>query len=224
MKSLYRTLAVLAVLSLAALACSLTSKTTTPKSTASPEATAGPSLLFQDNFSEPSSGWDRYSDDSATTDYLDGEYQIKVNETNMFIWANPGKTLGDVRVEVDAKKAAGPDGDAAILCRYVDSSNFYMLGITSDGYYSILKYKDGEDTLIGSDALRESSLIKTSDGAINHLRADCVGDRLTLYVNGEIVADVFDEDFSSGDVGLASGTYDEAGTDMRFDDYVVYRP
>ncbi len=223
MKSTYRVLAVLAVLSLAALACSLTSSKS-DRNAASADATAGPSLLFQDDFSRTGSGWDRSSDESSTTDYIEDTYQIMIAETNWYAWANPGKTLGDVSVEVDAWKASGPDGDAAIICRYVDESNFYILSITTDGYYGIIKYKDGEDTLLGSDSLQDSSVIKTDAGAINHLRADCVGDHLTLYVNGELLAEVTDADFSSGDIGLASGTYDEGGTDMRFDNLVVYRP
>ncbi|TLN09546.1 DUF1080 domain-containing protein [bacterium] len=147
-----------------------------------------------------------------------------MQEVNYYTWANPGKTFGDVRVEVDAWKADGPDGDAAILCRYQDESNFYLLGITTDGYYGITKLKDGEDTLLGSDVLESSSLIKTGAGETNHLRVDCVGDHLTLYVNGQVLADVTDADFTNGDVGLAGGTYDVAGSDMRFDNFVVYRP
>ncbi|GAP15930.1 hypothetical protein LARV_03725 [Longilinea arvoryzae] len=223
MKSVYRILAVLAVLSLAALACSLT-KGTSDQTSVSTKAPAGPTLLFQDDFSRTGSGWDRSTDESSTTDYIDDTYQIKITETNWYAWANPGKTLGDVHIEVDAWKADGPDGDAAIICRYVDASNFYLLSITTDGYYGIIKYKDGEDTLLGSDSLQGSDLIKTDAGAVNRLRADCVGDHLTLYVNSELLAEVTDADFSSGDIGLASGTYDEGGTDMRFDNLMVYRP
>ncbi|TLN19113.1 hypothetical protein FDZ74_06290, partial [bacterium] len=68
MKTTYRLLAVLAVLSLAALACSLTDATPTQSSGGS-SATAAPTVLFQDDFSSTSSGWDRYSDDTTSTDY-----------------------------------------------------------------------------------------------------------------------------------------------------------
>ncbi len=229
MKPTYRLLAVLAVFSLATLACSLTSRsadTIAAGSTTAPaaKATAGPTVLFKDDFSDKSSGWDSNSDATTNTDYLENGYQIKVDETNYYTWANPGKTFSDVRVEVDAWKAAGPDGDAAVICRYQNKSNFYMLGITTDGYYGITKIKEDQDSLLGSDQLEFSKLIKTDAGAVNHLRADCVGNRLTLYVNGEILADVTDSDFTSGDVGLAGGTYEEAGTDMRFDNFIVYRP
>lgn len=234
MKPSFRLLAALAVLGLATLACSLndTIKINLPtKSEATAEATSGaaaetggPTLLFDDDFSNTSSGWDRYIDESGITDYLDGTYQIKVLDTNWYSWANPGKTFSDVRVEVDAWKAEGPDGDQGIICRYQDTQNFYLLGITTDGYYGITKIVDGEDTLLGSEYLEFSDLIDTTPGAVNHLRADCIGNSLTLYVNGEILADVTDDSLGGGDVGLVGGTYDEGGTDMRFDNFKVYRP
>jgi hypothetical protein len=60
--------------------------------------------------------------------------------------------------------------------------------------------------------------------ATNHIRADCVGDTLTLYVNGEKLAEAKDSDFTSGDVGLMAGTFDQVGVDIRFDNFVVSRP
>jgi hypothetical protein len=38
------------------------------------------------------------------------------------------------------------------------------------------------------------------------------------------VYSVEDDTYASGDVGLIAGTFDEPGTDIRFDDFVVYRP
>ena len=60
--------------------------------------------------------------------------------------------------------------------------------------------------------------------ASNHIRADCVGDTLTLYVNGMQLAQVKDARFPAGDVGLIAGTYATPGTDIRFDDFIVYQP
>lgn len=56
MKFPFRILAVLAVLSLAALACSFTDQTPSVPSSGAPQATSGPTVLFQDDFSRNSSG------------------------------------------------------------------------------------------------------------------------------------------------------------------------
>ena len=70
---------------------------------------------------------------------------------------------------------------------------------------------------------KESKAIEAGS-AINHLRAECVGETLTLYVNGQLVAQVRDLDFPVGDVGLFAGTYGAPGTDIRFDNFVVREP
>ena len=60
--------------------------------------------------------------------------------------------------------------------------------------------------------------------ATNRLRADCIGQTLTLYVNDQQVFQTSDSQFSSGDVGLIAGTFDVAGTDIHFDNFVVRKP
>ncbi|MFU8773836.1 MAG: hypothetical protein ACNA8H_15620, partial [Anaerolineales bacterium] len=58
----------------------------------------------------------------------------------------------------------------------------------------------------------------------NLLRADCVGDTLTLYVNGEHLISVRDTEFSLGDVGLLAGTLDDPGLEISFSNFHVRKP
>jgi len=184
----------------------------------------GPNVLFQDDFSDPSSGWDQIEVSDGITDYENGYYRMKVNTEESDIWANPGLNFTDVVVEVDAVKVAGPDdNDLGIICRYQDISNFYFLIISSDGYYGIGKVFNGEQELIGMDQMYPDEAIKQGNST-NHIKADCVGSRLVLHANGTKVADVEDSSFSSGDVGLIAGTFAEAGTDIHFDNFVVKNP
>jgi len=60
--------------------------------------------------------------------------------------------------------------------------------------------------------------------ATNHLRADCIGNTLTLYVNGSQGASATDSSVSGGDVGLVARTFEVDGTDIMFDNFVVYKP
>jgi hypothetical protein len=72
-------------------------------------------------------------------------------------------------------------------------------------------------SFIPTDAIRQGE-------ATNHIRADCVGSSLTLHVNGAELAEVQDDTLASGDVGLLAGTFDQPGTELLFDDFVVKRP
>jgi len=181
-------------------------------------------ILYQDDFSDPSSGWNQVSTDQGSTEYADGVYRVLVNETNMDIWSKPSVEFSDVRIEVDALKVGGDrDNRFGLICRAVDQNSFYTFVISSDGYYGIGKIKGEEYQLIGMDALQRSDAIKLGS-ELNHIRADCIGKSLTLYVNGQRLTTVEDLEFALGGVGLIAGTYDKPGTDVRFDNFVVYQP
>lgn len=181
-------------------------------------------VIFQDDFSRPTSGWDRYHDTTYLSDYSDGAYRIHVLTPNTDAWANPDLNLSDVRIEVDASKAAGPDNNVfGVLCRYQDSRNFYFFLASSDGYAGIGVYKDGRRRLLSDKSLLPSPAVHRGQGS-NHLRADCVGYRLTLYVNGQLVAESQAAEWPSGDIGLIAGTYDLPGADVVFDNFSVLQP
>ncbi len=181
-------------------------------------------IRYRDDFSDPSSGWNRIETIQGQTDYADGVYRILVNEPNLDIWSLAGLDLKDVRIEVDALKVGGErDNRFGVICRAASKDNFYTFIISSDGYYGIGKIVGQDYRLIGMDALQPHEAILKGSAA-NHIRADCIGDTLTLYVNGEKLAEVQDTDFSSGDIGLIAGTYQTPGTDIRFDNLVVYSP
>lgn len=204
---------------MAALGCS------TPPLNTGTESTALPSnVLFQDNFSDPSSGWDQVSSDEGITDYIDGAYRIYVNDINTDIWANPGLNFTDTQIEVEATKVGGDDNnDFGIICRYQDVNNFYFFIISSDGYYGLGKVANGDQQLIGDESMPPSEIIKQGD-ATNLIQADCIGNQLAIYVNGVKLAEYVDTDFTSGDVGLLAGSFANPGTDIHFKNFKVLKP
>jgi hypothetical protein len=204
------------------LACSALSGPELSAETAAPGR--GAAVLFSDDFSDPDSGWDRVQTEEGVTDYDNGEYRIFVDQTQHDYWANPGLSFTDVSVEADATKVDGPDdNDFGLICRYQDTENFYAFLISSDGYYSILKYSGGSSESLGADGMLSTDAVSQGD-TTNHLRADCVGDSLSLYANGQLLHSVTDSTFTSGDVGLIAGTFDEPGADIAFDNFVVLQP
>jgi len=212
------TLVVLLFISVAGIACG------TPQQASN--------VLYQDDFSNTSSGWPSTNDSDGITDYDKGSYRIRVDtigvdKNGMDIWAHPNQDLqGDVRIEVDATKIAGPDdNDMGVLCRYTkknDALNFYYFMITSDGYIGIAKMKDSNSKILSSEKMTKSDTIKKA--SVNHIRADCIGDQLTLYVNGTEVANVTDNEYTGGDIGLIAGTFTAPGVDIHFDNFIVTKP
>jgi hypothetical protein len=181
-------------------------------------------VVFQDDFSRPVSGWDRYYDATYSSDYHEGGYRIHVLERNTDAWAIPHLDLADVQIEVDATRLGGPENNVyGVLCRYKDSRNFYFFLISSDGYSGIGVYKDGRRRLLTDESLLPSEAVNQGD-IPNHIRADCNGYQLRLFVNGILVAETQAAEFAGGDVGLIAGSYSQPGTEIIFDNFSVLQP
>lgn len=188
------------------------------------ESTPSGSVLFQDDFSDVTSGWIQDYSANGSTDYQDSGYRITLTSPNWLMWSIPKLQFNDVRIEVDATKVSGPDNNShGIICRYIDEGHFYSFAISSDGYYGIAKFIAGEGALIDMQTMQYSQAIHQGEGT-NHLSVECVGDSLSLSVNGEELVRVIDGDYRSGEVGLIASTYDEPGTDILFDNFSVLKP
>jgi len=197
--------------------------TPTPRPPATPLGPPG-EIMFEDHFDDTGSGWVRWEETGGGTDYVDGVFRIWVDEVLTDYWSTSGHDFGDVRISVSTFKAAGPDdNDFGIVCRYQDNDNFYAFLISSDGFAGILKMEDAERTMLEQEGMVSTDAI-TQGAATNEVTAECVGDHLALYANGELVADVRDSTFVSGDVGLIAGTFEEGGVEIHFDDFFVYQP
>lgn len=219
---------VIIVLLFAGLACSF-GASSGPADTPSTGTNSGPmptasNVLFEDDFSSSSSGWDRSAYDFGETDYVDGGYHIAVTADYSSVWSNPGISASDVSVEVDGSKRGGvDDNEYGVICRYQDEGNFYAGSISSDGFYAIIKIQNGEFGYVGAESMQPSDLISQGD-ATNRVRLDCVGSTLTLYVNGSMLVSASDSSFASGDVGLYAGSFATPDVDIFFDNFVAQRP
>jgi hypothetical protein len=179
-------------------------------------------ILFQDEFENNSTGWDRVSNDNGIMDYDQGGYRILVQQPTMNFWATPEKNFRDVRVEADVIRLNGPNENrTGLICRY-QNGDYYFFIISSDGFYAIGKFIGGNTILLGQNEMQSSEFIISN--SVNHLRADCIGNTLTFYVNFNQIASVQDSDFASGDVGVLAGSFSESGVDVSFDHFVVMQP
>ena len=126
-------------------------------------ATSG-SVLFQDDFTRPISGWDRFTTAEGTMDYDASGYRMLVNSLNTNFWSTPHKNFADVRMEVDAGKLGGPDENRiGLICRYT-GDDYYFFMITSDGYYGIGIYTGGQAVLLGQSEMQANGNINNGIG------------------------------------------------------------
>ena len=192
---------------------------------ASPGTTPPPAsgtVLFQDEFEQNTTGWDRLVNEVGIMDYDSGGYRMLIRQPSFNFWSTPEKEFGDVRVEVDVTRLNGPaENRAGMMCRY-QNGDYYFFVISNDGYYAIGKFINGQSILLGKNTMQASPDVQP--GAVNHLRADCIGDSLTFYINFNLIAGAQDADLADGDVGLIAGSFTEPGVDVLFDHFVVMQP
>ncbi|MBU1661626.1 MAG: hypothetical protein KKD28_09155, partial [Chloroflexi bacterium] len=133
------------LLALASLACQFSNPfAPTPTPPSQPGDT-----LFYDDFSNPATGWERFTSAEGTMDYDGSGYRFLVNALQANFWSTPGKSFRDVRLEVDVAKLSGPDENRiGLVCRFVEN-NYYFFMVSSDGYYTIGKYIGGNAIQLG---------------------------------------------------------------------------
>lgn len=214
MKNKTKLLIFIAVITISILACSTFAGSDTGSSA---------NILFEDDFSDANSGWDQYSDEVGITDYENGAYKIGIYTDTYFYWANPYQDFGDVVVEVEAEKISGGDDmQYGVICRHYDIDNWYALVISGDGFATIRKRYQGSELEYLTDWVALDTI--NQGNSTNTLRAECVGDRLSLYVNGTLAVEATDGDITSGDAGLMAGTFEQSSTEVLFDNFVVRKP
>jgi hypothetical protein len=195
-----------------------------------PDACNEGGALFQDDFSGTQEcGWTLYNQGGAVAEIDEeaGVLQISTSQPGQIWWTNPGRDFEDVIITVQARQAGGPNDNAyGVICRYQNEQNFYVFLISGDGYYAIGKYQSGNDqiTYLTENGQYQYSDVINQGVATNRIRAGCVGNELSLTVNGLPLFTTTDPTFVSGDVGLGVSTLEPGTAVVQFDAITVLAP
>lgn len=121
-----------------------------------------------------------------------------------------------------AEQTPAPDETAAVEQPTAEASvgegDGYLFLIQGTGSYAIMRAR-GRDVvpLVNWTA---SDQIHAGPGS-NHLRAVCAGNYLALYVNEVFMADVTDDTYTRGQVGLAASAANRLGLRVEFDNLSI---
>jgi hypothetical protein len=182
---------------------------------------AGKVILFQDDFSKPDSGWSLFDDQNGWGAYLNNEFHILVKKDHTLLWTTVQNSFKDVIVNVKTSILSPTgEGDRGVMCRYADPGDYYLLSISEDGYFGIFKKVDG----VFSPLMNWQYSSAITKYAPATLTAACVGDTLTLGVDGVVLGQVKDAALAQGEIGLAAGTWSQADFGASFSDLEVRSP
>lgn len=194
--------------------------------TLAPTATkAAPAvLLFADDFSDPNSGWPTGQNETSEYGYQSNAYRIFAQGTNSIPWVSTDRVYDNLSLSVDARAISDSvSGYYGLLCRIQDDQSFYYFVISNGGGYSVGKYINGTFRSYLTEIWQPSAAIR--QGALtNQLQMDCVGDSLRYYVNGILLTEITDTDFSSGYSGIVAASHNDQGFEALFDSFSIRRP
>jgi len=198
--------------------------TLAPSLTLVPTRTPTPGIIgigldtgpFRDDFSDPTSGWASDDGEQWGFGYFDGGYRMYNNHPFAEVCSSRTRFHTDVVISVDVEKLSGPNSAYyGISCRKT-GNNYYTLGINGNNGYVIYKSTGGKRALITSG---ESAAIRAGNQS-NSLVATCIGNVLTLTVNGVEVVSVVDVGPLFGSmIGLVVGTVGEPEIVVLFDNF-----
>lgn len=189
-------------------------------------------LPFSDDFSGTANEWYTAETSFSRLGYGDGVYTLEI--TNPFAEYNyafgePNLLFpGDVRIEADITVVSSVDEMAyGFICRrdYL-SDNYYIATITVDGAGKIFSTLDGSYATsennpgwVQSDAINQGN-------ATNHVRFDCIGDTLSLYVNDALIVSVTDTSIPSAQsyVGVVEENWMDGSAVISVDNFTVTQP
>ena len=184
--------------------------------------------LLNDDFDQTKDcGWVLFNGRGVTEVIEEGVLRISNSLSGELAWTNADRNFDDLIINVQARQVSGPDDNAyGIICRYQNEENFYVFLISGDGHYAIGKYQSGspqilyltgEGQYVFSDAINQGA-------ASNDIRASCIGNELSLAVNGIPLDNVTDPTFVTGDIGLGASTFQPGTAVIEFYSIRVIAP
>jgi hypothetical protein len=193
---------------------------------------------YQDDFSDPASGWDvasrTWEETGARrgeTGYVDGEYFVTAAPDDMpqgeqrsacnFARSSLPE-FSDLVLEVDGR-VSGSAGQWQIYLRewaIEENHGQYYVALGVDG--GIFVARGGS---AGSTDLTEPQL-SLDAGQFNHVQVIARGPRLAVSVNGELVISVADpgytDRFAKGTIGLGLCNHSDAPMEARWDNLKIW--
>ena len=199
-----------------------------PGQVSGPEPCNEDGTLLQDDFAgERECGWALYNGRGVSSEIEEGKLRMSNSLSGEIAWVNADRSFEDVIITTQARQVQGPNDNAyGVICRYQSPDNFYVFLISGDGYYAIGKYQSGspqiqyltgEGQYVYSDAINQGA-------ATNEVKASCVGNELSISVNGIPLESVTDPTFVNGDIGLGASTFQPGTAVIEFDSIRVIAP
>jgi hypothetical protein len=199
------------------------SRTASPTVTPHAPACAPPGqpFVFEDDFSNPATGWPVEDGPLGGLGYMEGEYRVRLNQAAPAVGVPaPVCALHDVLLQVDGRAIPGATFayGLAFGVAFGDSApEMYALVVRTDSQAALLKMQADWTYLVPWTPFAAGS-------PYDRLRVERRAQSIRALVNGRLIAAVNDDALSGArQVGLVVSAMGAAPVEARFDNYRLER-
>jgi hypothetical protein len=186
---------------------------------------AGVALLYQDDFTNPATSWPERKFDNYFIGYHEPEYyhvEVTGPSYKTTVFEPQKRSFDDFTVELDVLTASAktaPQGDFR-----------YGLAFrrTGDQYYAFTisprtkKWSVLKSSPRGLEILTEGAAANIHDVDVDDtLRVDAQGPNFLFHINDELVGQVADSEYASGELGFYVESFDSSQTHIHFDTLTI---
>jgi len=195
--------------------------TLTIKNFEAPEPQNAAAILFEDDFTNPGTNWPEKKFDNYFIGYHEPEYyHVEVTTPNYKTTVfEPGKqSFQDFTAELDvliASAKTAPEGDFRYGLAFRRSGDQYYAFTISPRTKKWFFLKSSPS---GVTALSEGTNEGMHDADVDDtLRVDAQGPNFLLHINDQLVGEVSDADYATGEIGFYVESFDSPNTHIHFD-------
>ncbi len=155
--------------------------------------------------------WPLYDDEHVQMRLKDGGLQMTaLNADKWDSWMLTWPVLKNFYLEITARPGdcSGMD-HYGMIARSPDASAGYLFVFTCDGQYSLRRW-DGKRSIYLEDWTVSDFILK-GPNQTNRLGLDATDNHLSLYANGNLLAEVTDANYRKGGFGVLVGAVETAG-------------
>ncbi len=216
----------------------LPTETAQPSPTATPTLQPTPTLAFTPSPNDPvnrlgnpswvdnmdrDNNWPTGSDQFTDIGFSDGVLYLKGLSTTdgwRLTWPELTNFYLEMTFQTDDCSANDRYGMIARVPESRNPDRGYLLGLTCDGRVSLRRWNasigaNGE--MVNLIPWTAKAAVKAGDNQTNRLGLMAIGDRLIVYVNGELIGEVKDDTFPKGYFGVFVGARDTANFTIKVD-------
>jgi hypothetical protein len=169
--------------------------------------------------------WINYGDANGVSLNVDNGQLIVRHEsldTSVYVFYTP-YTYSDVILELESENRGKNNNNISLVCRYNDQDqSWYEFSIANNGLYWIYAVTDGKYNELFSGG---SNLINQGK-ELNVYTVGCVGDVLTLFINGKEARTLQDKKYKlqEGLVGLNVTSFNVTPIEVAFEYFTIAPP